>query len=90
MTYAPVCSLWQLVESLRRIFVTPSGLESTCIVLAAGLDLYVTQTAPSQKFDVLNADFPHAMVLISLFGLSGVVIVLQQRSKDKALKMLWT
>ena len=36
------------VEAIRGIVTSPSGLESTVIVLVYGLDLYSTRLAPSK------------------------------------------
>jgi hypothetical protein len=79
----------QAVMGVERMFVGSTGLESTCLVLAAGLDLYLTEVAPSQKFDTLNDDFPQLLVAVSLLALTGGILVARHKSKEKTLSKLW-
>ncbi|KAE8293274.1 ER membrane protein complex subunit 1 Precursor [Larimichthys crocea] len=47
----------QTVSRVRGIYTAPSGLESTCLVVAYGLDIYQTRVYPSKQFDVLKDDY---------------------------------
>lgn len=77
------------LTGVHTIYSSPCGLESTTTVLATGLDLYMTQIAPSKKFDALSDDFPQTLLVACLVGLSTAVYVIQSRGKEKKLKRLW-
>lgn len=79
----------QTVFGVERLFVGTSGLESTCLVLATGLDIFLTEAAPSKKFDTLNDDFPQALVIVALAGLTMAVLVARQKAREKSLSNLW-
>ena len=40
-----------------RVVTAPTTLESTSLVLAFGIDLFVSRVAPAKEFDRLNEDF---------------------------------
>jgi len=79
----------QTVERMQNVFVTPSGLESTCLVLATGLDVFFSHAMPSNKFDALSDDFPISVLSSALAGLAVLVYFIRQYSKDKVLRGLW-
>ena len=97
MPYHPVLGLPPMANlnhklaltGVHTIYSSPCGLESTTTVLATGLDLYMTQIAPSKKFDALSDDFPQTLLVACLVGLSSAVYVIQSRGKEKKLKRLW-
>ena len=55
---------------LRGIDTTPAALESASHVLAYGLDLFYTRTAPSQTFDTLGRGFSRVLLAATLTLLS--------------------
>ncbi|BHF80518.1 DUF1620 super [Sparganum proliferum] len=57
-TYA-VISYNKTLERIRQIRTAPSGLESTSLVFAHGLDIFFTRVAPSKTYDLLRDDFDH-------------------------------
>ncbi|MBN3310534.1 EMC1 protein, partial [Amia calva] len=70
----PIRSEWfvnynQSVSRVRGIYTAPSGLESTCLVVAYGLDIYQTRVYPSKQFDVLKDDYDYVLISSVLFGL---------------------
>ena len=79
----------QSVMNVQGMYIGTTGLESTCLVLATGIDMYLTQAAPSKKFDQLNADFPHALVVVSLVALTVGIFFARSKSHDKILSNLW-
>ncbi|XP_003741298.1 ER membrane protein complex subunit 1 [Galendromus occidentalis] len=79
----------QSVARVRGIETAPSGLESTCLVLAYGLDLYYTRVAPSQNFDILKDNFEHYFILVVLAALVTATYVTRALSARKALKAAW-
>ena len=77
------------LSRIGAITVSPTGLESTCLVFASGLDLFLTHVAPSGKFDILNDDFNFAMLLLTLAALSVAVLFLNHITTASALKTMW-
>jgi outer membrane protein assembly factor BamB len=59
----------QSVAHIHGIKTAPSGLESTSLMLAYGMDLFYTRVTPSGTFDILKDDFDYVLI-------SGVMILL--------------
>ena len=57
------------VMGIENIQSTPSGLESTSIVVAFGLDVFGTRVSPSHSFDRLGKDFNKVQMLGTVFAL---------------------
>ncbi|EDV92916.1 GH19025 [Drosophila grimshawi] len=79
----------QTVARLRNIYTAPSGLESTCLVVATGLDLFVTRVAPSKTFDLLKEDFDYILISIVLVVLTSGSLIVRHLSSRKLLKQAW-
>jgi hypothetical protein len=45
------------------IVVSPAALESSCLMLAHGLDLMLTRVQPSKSFDLIPDDFPYGLLI---------------------------
>jgi hypothetical protein len=56
----------QTVLHPRFVSSSPTGLESTSLVLTVGHDLFLTRSAPSKTFDQLNQDFNYALLITIL------------------------
>ena len=54
-----------------RVVTAPTTLESTSLVLAFGIDLFVSRVAPAKEFDRLNEDFN----FVALVGATAFLIV---------------
>lgn len=79
-------------QSLVRVAgVATAGttLESTCLVLAHGLDLFYTRIAPSKGFDILKEDFDHLLISAVLLGLLAASYGTKWLASRKALKQAW-
>lgn len=79
-------------QSVSRIvgFATAaSGLESTSLVVAYGLDLFYTRVAPSKTFDILKDDFDHVLISVVLALLIAVSYISKRLSTRKALRAAW-
>uniref|UniRef100_A0A914Z397 ER membrane protein complex subunit 1 n=1 Tax=Panagrolaimus superbus TaxID=310955 RepID=A0A914Z397_9BILA len=59
----------QSVSHIHGIKTAPSGLESTSLMFAYGMDLFYTRVTPSGTFDILKDDFDYPFI-------SGVMILL--------------
>eukprot|EP00117_Sycon_ciliatum_P026496 scpid27070/ scgid21739/ Uncharacterized protein KIAA0090 homolog len=79
----------QSVTSVRQIHTCPSGLESTSLVFAHGLDLFFTRLSPSKTFDQLPADFDRLFIIGILVLLGTVTFVSSRLSARKALQQSW-
>ena len=77
------------VANIDGIYTAGSGLESTCLVFAHGLDLYWTRVTPSKMFDVLKDDFDYWFILGTLGILVLVTIVSQRLASIKMLRQAW-
>eukprot|EP00050_Salpingoeca_kvevrii_P014758 m.39783 g.39783 ORF g.39783 m.39783 type:complete len:921 (-) comp5964_c0_seq1:76-2838(-) len=78
------------VARVSRITTSPSGLESTCLVFAHGLDMFFTPAAPSKKFDALNEDFNHLALIAVLIALIAGTKALSYFSHRSKLKEEWS
>lgn len=79
----------QTIARIKNIFTAPSGLESTCLVVATGLDLFVTRVSPSKTFDLLKEDFDYFLITIVLIALTTGSLVVKHLSARKILKQAW-
>ena len=77
------------VDKIRGIVTSPSGLESTALVLVYGLDLYGTRVAPSKGFDLIKDDFEHLMIAAVLVGLLAASYGTRKLSQRKMLNQAW-
>ncbi|KAG2393341.1 hypothetical protein C9374_006872 [Naegleria lovaniensis] len=75
---------------IRLIQTSPSILESTTLMLSSGLDIFFTRLSPSKKFDILNEDFNHAMLILSTSGLLVLVFVARWLVNKKDLQLKWS
>jgi hypothetical protein len=82
--YSPVIQWdpkWHLthkyeVIGLKDVITSESGIESTSLVFAYGLDIFGTRVAPSFAFDILGKGFNKISMLITVVGLFvGVIFV---------------
>ncbi|XP_052901465.1 ER membrane protein complex subunit 1 [Anopheles moucheti] len=79
----------QTVAHIRDIHTAPSGLESTCLVLVHGLDLFVTRVSPSKTFDLLKEDFDYFLITVVLVVLTTTSFVVKQLASKKLIKQAW-
>jgi hypothetical protein len=73
----------------HRIITSPSLLESTSIVFAFGLDMFLTRVAPSGTFDVLSENFNKAQLVITITGLLVAILVTRPMVQRKKLRERW-
>lgn len=56
----------QTIFGLRGITVAPAKIESTCLMLAFGTDIFFTRVAPSKTYDCLGEDFNYPSLILSI------------------------
>ncbi|XP_061538372.1 ER membrane protein complex subunit 1 [Phycodurus eques] len=79
----------QTVSRVRGIYTAPSGLESTCLVVAYGLDIYQTRVYPSKQFDVLKDDYDYMLISSVLFALFFATMISKRLAEVKLLNRAW-
>ncbi|KAK9391907.1 ER membrane protein complex subunit 1 [Crotalus adamanteus] len=79
----------QTVSRMKGIYTAPSGLESTCLVVAYGLDIYQTRVYPSKQFDVLKDDYDYVLISSVLFGLIFATMITKRLAQVKLLNRAW-
>ncbi|XP_075462137.1 ER membrane protein complex subunit 1 [Ascaphus truei] len=79
----------QSVSRMRGIYTAPSGLESTCLVVAYGLDIYQTRVYPSKQFDVLKDDYDYILISSVLIGLVFATMITKRLAQVKLLNRAW-
>ncbi|XP_072553189.1 ER membrane protein complex subunit 1 [Salminus brasiliensis] len=79
----------QTISRVRGIYTAPSGLESTCLVVAYGLDIYQTRVYPSKQFDVLKDDYDYVLISSVLLGLFFATMISKRLAEVKLLNRAW-
>uniref|UniRef100_A0A8C6SQW6 ER membrane protein complex subunit 1 n=1 Tax=Neogobius melanostomus TaxID=47308 RepID=A0A8C6SQW6_9GOBI len=79
----------QSVLRVRGIHTAPSGLESTCLVVAYGLDIYQTRVYPSKQFDVLKDDYDYMLISSVLLALFFATMISKRLAEVKLLNRAW-
>uniref|UniRef100_A0AAF5PXW2 ER membrane protein complex subunit 1 n=1 Tax=Wuchereria bancrofti TaxID=6293 RepID=A0AAF5PXW2_WUCBA len=79
----------QSIHGIRGFKTSPSGLESTSLMLAYGTDLFFTQLTPSGTFDILKDDFDHLLISIVLLSLVIGSLFCKRLGKNNSLKQAW-
>uniref|UniRef100_A0A8C8JD76 ER membrane protein complex subunit 1 n=1 Tax=Oncorhynchus tshawytscha TaxID=74940 RepID=A0A8C8JD76_ONCTS len=79
----------QTVARVKGIYTAPSGLESTCLVVAYGLDIYQTRVYPSKQFDVLKDDYDYVLISSVLLALFFATMISKRLAQVKLLNRAW-
>uniref|UniRef100_A0A336LFU6 ER membrane protein complex subunit 1 n=1 Tax=Culicoides sonorensis TaxID=179676 RepID=A0A336LFU6_CULSO len=79
----------QTIERLKGIHTAPSGLESTCLMIGYGLDLFVTRVSPSKTFDLLKEDFDYFLISAVLTALIVASYITKHLASRKIIKQAW-
>eukprot|EP00955_Chlamydomonas_euryale_P098589 365157-Chlamydomonas_euryale.AAC.15 len=69
------------VAKLSSVSIEPSRLESTCLVLACGVDLFYTRMSPARKYDAMEDDFQSGLLVLALGGLMVGAIAMNTLTK---------
>lgn len=77
------------VRGVQQIVFMPTGLESTTIAFAFGLDHFMTRVSPSQMFDTLGEDFSRSTLVLVMVGLCGGIFVSKELVRRQNLKQAW-
>ncbi|KAM6494809.1 Protein of unknown function (DUF1620) domain containing protein [Amanita muscaria] len=77
------------VANIQRIITAPALLESTSLVFAYGLDLFLTRVSPSGTFDVLSESFNKPQLVFTVMGLVLAIAFTRPMVKRKLLNQRW-
>jgi len=77
------------VVGINRIMTSPTLLESTSMVFAYGHDIFGTQVAPSQTFDVLGKSFKKMQLVGTVVALYLGVMALRPIVRRKVVERGW-
>ncbi|KAK2462583.1 hypothetical protein APHAL10511_005401 [Amanita phalloides] len=79
------------VARIREVVTARAQLESTSLVFAYGLDLFLTRAvvAPSGAFDVLSEGFNKLQLVLTVMGLGMAIVVTGPMVRRKALRRGW-
>ncbi|KAF8829541.1 hypothetical protein HHX47_DHR3000530 [Lentinula edodes] len=77
------------VAHIRSITTSPALLESTSLVFAYGLDLFLTRVAPSNTFDILNESFNKVQLVVTVMGLAVAILITRPIVMRKKLREKW-
>lgn len=77
------------VANTQRILTSPALLESTSLVFAYGLDMFLTRVAPSNTFDVLSENFNKAQLILTVSGLAIAIMITKPMVRRKWLRERW-
>jgi hypothetical protein len=77
------------VADVKKVLTSPALLESTSLVFAYGLDLFVTRVAPSKTFDVLSASFNKVQLVFTIGALTLAIVATKPMVARKKLRERW-
>ncbi|KAJ7147635.1 DUF1620-domain-containing protein [Mycena crocata] len=77
------------VSKTRNIITSPALLESSSLVFAYGLDLFLTRVAPSNTFDILSKNFNKVQLVLTVFALGMGIIIAKPMVRRKRLRERW-
>ncbi|KAF9528732.1 hypothetical protein CPB83DRAFT_813238 [Crepidotus variabilis] len=77
------------VAHVQKIITSPALLESTSLIFAYGLDLFMTRLAPSNTFDVLSENFNKAQLVLTVGGLAIAILITRPMVNKKRLREKW-
>eukprot|EP00884_Botryococcus_braunii_P012430 jgi/Botrbrau1/21188/Bobra.0061s0079.1 len=77
------------VARLSGVDVAPAELESSCLVLARGIDLTMTRVQPSRSFDSIPDDFPYGLLIAITVALVVIAAVLRSIDERTSVKRKW-
>ena len=84
-----LCTAFRVIERVNRVLTEPTGLESTSLVLALGLDIFGCRVAPSKTYDMLDPNFNYALLVLVLGAMTAAVLVASRLAANKRQKEQW-
>jgi hypothetical protein len=89
LNYEFSLNYYNYVYNIRGIATSATGLESTSLVFAYGLDLFFTRVFPSRTFDMLREDFDYFFIITLMVGLLLGTLISKKLAQSSSLKKAW-
>ncbi len=67
----------------------PARIESTCHMLAFGIDIFYSRVTPSKAYDCLGDDFNYLSLVLSVVGLGVATQVASHFLQARELSQAW-
>lgn len=80
---------YNTVEMINNIQTFPTKLESTCLVLVTGLDLFYSRLQPSEGFDLIAEEFNYPLLIMMTIALFVITILAHRAVKKQKLNKRW-
>ena len=77
------------ITNTAKIITSPALLESTSLVYAYGLDMFLTRVSPSGTFDVLSEGFNKIQLVLTISALAIGLVVTRPMVRRKKLRERW-
>jgi len=77
------------VTGITTIISNPATLESTSLVAAYGLDIFITRRSPSHNFDVLSEAFNKPILVVTMVAVLVAVIYTSKKIKSNEFRQAW-
>ncbi|OMJ87407.1 hypothetical protein SteCoe_10915 [Stentor coeruleus] len=74
------------LEGITKLATTETWLESTSVVIAYDLDMFLIRVMPEKSFDVLSEDFSKSAIVLTIGGLALLNILVQRWFSSKCAK----
>jgi len=72
------------LTGISQLRAFPTRLESTSQVLAYGHDLFLVRVTPDKKFDMIDEEFPYALLFLAIGGLMVAVFMVRKWIQSQA------
>ncbi|KZT58169.1 DUF1620-domain-containing protein [Calocera cornea HHB12733] len=77
------------VMGTTRLSTTPTALESTTLLLASGVDLFLARLSPSSTFDILSDSFNKTQLILTIIGLIAGIAIVRPIVESKKVRQRW-
>ena len=84
-----VVSYNESVVGAEHITTFPSKLESTCLVITYGYDMFFHRVTSGKPFDMLNEDFAYIPLFLTIASITILTFVVAMFEKRKTLQTQW-
>lgn len=72
-----------------KLLTTGTQLESTSLIFAYGVDMFLTRVSPSNTFDVLSEHFNKIQLVLTVLGLGAAILITKPIVRGRKLKSRW-
>lgn len=77
------------VMGISQLSTTPTALESTSLLLASGVDLFLARLSPSSTFDILSESFNKTQLILTIIGLLVGIVIVKPIVESRKLQQRW-